>query len=189
MTFTPFAESAFSRRVRGGTRRMKLMGAALLILGIVALIFPEFATVVATLYAGWVLLIAGVTTIFGASSMRGTGPFFGELLFGVLSLASGVFLLLRPGLGMVALTMTVGVLFLIQGAAEFFLAFKARPSRGWGWMLFSAIASIVLGFLILAHWPGSSLVALGVLMGVNFITSGVAYLSVARSVRRTAFLA
>ena len=44
-----------------------------------------------------------------------------------------------------------------------------------GWMLGSAVASIILAIVIIAGWPGSSLITLGVLMGVNFITSGVAW--------------
>jgi uncharacterized membrane protein HdeD (DUF308 family) len=84
---------------------------------------------------------------------------------------------------MIVLTLLVGVLFMIQGAAETFLAFEARPSKGWGWMLASAVISIVLGIIIIAGWPGSSLITLGILIGVNFITSGLAHLSVAHSVR------
>jgi uncharacterized membrane protein HdeD (DUF308 family) len=124
-----------------------------------------------------------VASVFGAFSIRGTGPFFGALLFGLLSLAGGVFLLFRPGVGMLLLTLLVGVLFMVQGAAETFLAFEARPSKGWGWMLASALVSIVLAIVILAGWPGSSLITLGILIGVNFITSGIAHLSVAHSVR------
>lgn len=188
MTYTRFAETPFFRRVRGEAGRMTWLGVALLVLGICALVFPVFATLVATFFVGWVLVIAGVADIFGSFSIRGTGPFFGALLFGLLCLACGVFLLFRPGIGMLALTMTVGVLFIIQGAAETFLAFEARPSTGWGWMLASAIVSIILAIIIIAGWPGSSLITLGVLIGVNFITSGVAYLTVANSVRKTALL-
>jgi uncharacterized membrane protein HdeD (DUF308 family) len=189
MTHTPFAETPFFRRVRGEAGRMTGLGLALLALGIAALVFPMFASLVATYFVGWLLVIAGLATVFGAFSIRGTGPFFGALLFGLLSLACGVFLLFRPGVGMLVLTLTVGVLFIIQGAAETFLAFEARPSRGWGWMLASAVASIILAIVIIAGWPGSSLITLGILIGVNFITSGFAYLSVAHSVRRTALRA
>jgi len=183
-TNTTFSETPFFRRVRGEAGRMTWLGVALLVLGICALAFPEFATFVATFFVGWVLIIAGVASIFGSFSIRGTGPFFGALLFGLLSLACGVFLLFRPGVGMLFLTLIVGVLFMLQGAAETFLAFEARPSSGWGWMLVSAIASVLVAILILAGWPGTSLITLGVLMGVNFITSGVAHLSIANSVRK-----
>jgi uncharacterized membrane protein HdeD (DUF308 family) len=183
MSHTTFSESPFFRRVQGEAGRMTWLGVALLILGICALVFPVFATFMATFFVGWILAIAGVASIFGAFSIRGTGPFFGALLFGLLSLACGVFLLFRPGVGMLLLTLIVGVLFMIQGASETFLAFEARPSKGWGWMLASAVVSIVLGIVIIAGWPGSSLITLGILIGVNFITSGLAHLSVAHSVR------
>src|SRR3974390_999860 len=71
-------------------------GVALTIIGIVAIIFPGASTFVATLFVGWILIFAGAAMLFGAFSIRGAGPFFGALLFGLLSIAAGVFMLARP---------------------------------------------------------------------------------------------
>jgi uncharacterized membrane protein HdeD (DUF308 family) len=183
MTHAPFIETPFTRQVRGETGRMTWEGILLLVIGILAVVFPVMATLAATFVVGWAFLIAGIATVYGSFSIRGTGPFFGALLLGLLSTAGGVFLLFRPGVGAVLLTMTAGILFMFQGASETFLAFEARPARGWRTMLFSAICSVVLAIVILSGWPGTSTFTLGILFGINFITSGIAYLTLAGHLR------
>jgi uncharacterized membrane protein HdeD (DUF308 family) len=50
-------------------------------------------------------------------------------------------------------------------------------------MLVSAICSIFLSIVIVLGLPGVSLVALGIIIGVNLITSGVAYAFVGNAVK------
>ena len=125
-------------------------------------------------------------SLFVAFSIRGAGPFFGALLFSLLSIAAGAFMVARPTLGELAITISLGALFMVQGAFEAVLAFELRPARGWGWMLLSAVASVVLSIIILSGLPTLSLVTLGILIGVNFISSGLAYLFVGGAVKREA---
>ena len=47
-------------------------------------------------------------------------------------------------------------------------------ARGWVGMLISGIASIVMAFLIAAGWPAISVIVLGILLGVNFLSTGLA---------------
>jgi uncharacterized membrane protein HdeD (DUF308 family) len=119
----------------------------------------------------------------GAFSFHGAGPFFGALLLGLLSIAAAAFLLMNPLAGAVALTLMLGMIFMIQGAFELFFAFEMRPFPGWSGMLTSAIISIIMAVLILATWPGISMVVLGLLLGMNFISSGLGYLVVSRLMR------
>jgi len=83
----------------------------------------------------------------------------------------------------VALTLMMGLLFMFQGAVETYFALEMRPQPGWAAMLLSAIASIVVAALIVAGWPAISLVALGVLTGVNFISTGLGYVVVSRMIK------
>jgi uncharacterized membrane protein HdeD (DUF308 family) len=177
------SESLFHGRLRSSSTKLLWLGLALLALGIVALVFPIFSTLVAAIFVGWVFLISGGVTFFGAFSIHGTGPFFGALLLGLLSLAAGAFLLFNPLAAAVALTLLVGVIFIFQGAFEVFFAFETRPHDGWIGMLISGIASIVMAVLIAAGWPAISLVVLGILLGVNLITTGIGYLMISRSLR------
>jgi len=178
-----FVDSLFHGRLRAASRRLFWIGLAMVVLGIGAFVFPFISTMVVTLLVGWVLLISGVITLVHSFSIHGTGPFFGALLVGLLSIAAGVFLIFNPLGGAVALTITVGVIFMFQGAFEIVLAFETRPLKGWGGVLFSGIASIVLAVLIMAGWPRISAVALGILFGVNFVSTGFGYIFVSRQLK------
>ena len=179
-----FVEGVFQTQVRKEANHLMWLGAALLAIGVIALVFPVVSSLVATLYVGWALVFSGVATLYGAFAMRRSGHVFGGLLLGLLSLGCGVFILARPIGGELAITLGLGGLFMIQGAFEAAFAFEMRPAQGWAWMLVSAVASIVLSLVILSGWPGVSLVALGAIIGVNFLSSGLAFLMVAAAAKR-----
>lgn len=183
MSDTLLVDSLFHGRLRAASHRLLWFGLAMLVLGIAALVFPVVSTLVATLFVGWMLLISGGITLAGSFSIHGTGPFFGALLLALLSIGAGVFLLFNPVAGEIALTLMVGMIFMFQGAFEMVFAFDMRPHAGWVAMLVSAVASIVMAALIVASWPGISLVVLGILLGVNFISTGLGYISVSRALK------
>ena len=183
MNSTGSGESLFHGRLRTSSNRFMWLGIAMVIVGIAAIVFPMISTLVAALLVGWVFLISGIFLLVGSFSIHGTGPFFGALLLSLLSIAAGVFLLFNPLAGAIALTLTVGIIFIIQGAFEIFFAFETRPHTGWVGMLISGIASIVMAILIAAGWPAISVIVLGILLGVNLLTTGFGYIFVSRSLK------
>jgi len=183
MADVPFNGSHFHSRLRAASGRLFWVGLVMVALGIAAILFPMIYTMVAALLVGWVLLTAGCVLFGGSFSIHGTGPFFGALLLGLLFLAAGAFLLFNPAAGAVALTLFVGLLLMLQGAFEIHFAFEMRPHRAWAGMLVSGVVSIVVAFLIIVGWPGISLMVLGVLLGVNFVSSGVGYIWASRALQ------
>lgn len=176
-------DNPFHGRLHAASRGLFWLGVVLALLGLGAILFPIFATLAATVLFGWVFFVSGLLILFGAFSIRGTGPFFGALLFALLSVAAGVFLLFHPLAGAVVLTLIVGVIFMLQGASELVFALEIRPRGGWVGMLISGIASIAVALIIVAGWPGISIVVLGVLLGVNFLTTGFGYIAASRAFR------
>ncbi|MGH6871569.1 MAG: HdeD family acid-resistance protein [Rhizomicrobium sp.] len=177
------ADGLFHTRLRASSSRLFWVGLALTLLGVAAIVFPVVSTLAAALFAGWVFLFSGVLLLIGSFSIHGTGPFFGALLISLLSIAAGAFLVFNPFAGAFGLTVFLVVLFLIEGSFEIVFAFEMRPNPGWTWMLISGLASVILGLLIAAGLPGTSLIALGVLLGINFLSTGLGYLLVSRAVR------
>jgi uncharacterized membrane protein HdeD (DUF308 family) len=173
----------FHDRLREASGKLFWIGLLMVVLGIAAIVFPMISTLVATLFVGWVFLFSGLFTLYGSFSIHGTGPFFAALLLGLLSIVAGVYMLFNPTAGAAALTLVVGVLFMFQGASEIFFAFEMRPLSGWVGVLLSGTASAVLAILIVIGWPGISLIVLGLLLGVNFLTTGLAYIFVSRALK------
>ena len=186
MTNTSIIGNLFHDRLREASGSLFWLGLAMVVLGIAALVFPMISTLAATIFVGWIFLLSGSLTFIGSFSIHGTGPFFGALLFSLLSIAAGVFLLFNPLAGAVALTLLLGVTFVFQGASEIAFAFEMRPLPGWGGVLISGIASIVMAVLIATGLPEISLFVLGILLGVNFLTTGLAYLFVSRVLKPAA---
>jgi len=114
--------------------------------------------------------------------------FLWSLLTGALALFAGVVLLWHPAQGVVSLTVVLVAFFIVEGLFQIAAALGYRSAfpESWGWMLFSGIVDLILAGLIIAGWPGAASWALGLVVGVNLITSGLAITIVAVSVRRAA---
>jgi uncharacterized membrane protein HdeD (DUF308 family) len=105
------------------------------------------------------------------------------LLAGVIALmhlALGVYLAFFALTGLVGLTLLLGAVFLMQGVAEGMIAIQHRPEKGWGWLAVNGIVTLALGFLLIAGLPGTALWAVGVMLGVNFVSTGIAMMALSR---------
>src|SRR5512135_3460953 len=94
-----FIDSLFHGRLRAASKKLFWIGLVTVVLGIAAIAFPFISTKAVTLLVGWLLLIFGLITLINSFSIQGTGPFFGALLLGLLSLAAGVYMLFHPVVG------------------------------------------------------------------------------------------
>lgn len=184
MAGTRFPDTPLGERLRSARTRLMWLGIAMILVGAAAIVFPVVSTLVATAFIGALLLIAGCLMLAASFAIHGTGQFFGALLFSLLSIGAGVFLLFNPAAGAIALTLALGVIFMVQSAFEIVLAFEIRPFAGWTGMLVSGLLSLLMAVLIIATWPVISLVVLGVLFGVNFISTGAGYMMIASRLRR-----
>lgn len=173
-------------RLKLGHKRLIWSGVAFFLLGITALLFPVVTSLSIDLIIGWIFFLVGLVTFYYAFSYEGAGPFFGALLSSLLTLGLGIVMVFRPGIGLLTLTLVIAGLFIVDGAFKLFLAIEIRRMRGWIWVLISAIASIVLGFLIAAEIPSSALYTIGILVGLNFVITGISLLSLAQSAKKTA---
>jgi len=156
-----------------------ILGIALIIFGTVAVIFPFMTTIAAKIFLGWLFLISGVVQIFQAFSTQKWSAFFYTLLVGILYFLAGGWLAFFPLTGLITLTLLLAVMFVAQGVLEMAMAFRLRPVEGWGWVLVSGLIALAVGVLLFAQLPSSATWAIGILVGINMISSGWAYLFLA----------
>jgi len=62
---------------------------------------------------------------------------------------AGVILVARSRLRLASLTLMIGSFLAVDGIFGAVLAFQVKPENGWGWMLFSAVMRVILGFLLI----------------------------------------
>lgn len=170
--------SLFATSIRRSRNLLIAIGIVMIVAGTAAIAFPGFSTLGVTLCVGVMLIVAGIAQGIGAFSYpKWTGIVLG-LIFAILGLFAGGYLLARPLEGVFALTIIVAAVFLVEGIFKAILSFQMRPLSGWGWVLFDGIVSAVLGVLLWWQLPSSALWALGVLAGVRIIVSGWALVMV-----------
>jgi uncharacterized membrane protein HdeD (DUF308 family) len=86
--------------------------------------------------------------------------------------------------GVASLTLVLASLFLVEGVLNIALFFKVRAVRGSSWFLIDGIITLLLGLMIYMQWPSSSAWAIGTLVGVSMIISGVTRVMLSMAVRK-----
>ena len=159
-------------------------GVLLIAFGIVAIGSPLLAAVAVNALIAWLIILAGVVHLVVAFHAHGAGSLIWKLLVGLAYIVIGGYLLLHPLLGVASLTLLLASLFFIEGVLDVVLYFKLRPGRGAGWVLFDGLVTLLLALFIGLHWPSSSAWAIGTLVGVSMIMSGVTRVMMSLAVRR-----
>ncbi len=158
-------------------------GVLLIVFGMLAIASPFVAAVAVSAVIAWLIVLAGVVHIVLAFHAHGAGSMIWKLLVGIAYLCFGAYLIMHPVLGVASLTLLLASLFLIEGILEVVLFFKMRPLKGSSWMLLDGVITLLLGLLIYMQWPSSSLWAIGTLVGISMIISGIARVAMSVAVR------
>ena len=82
------------------------------------------------------------------------------------------------------LTLVLAAVILVEGVLEIISYFRSRSEGASGWMLFNGLVTLLLGGMIWFHWPSSSIWAIGILVGVNLVMTGVTRLMLGMAARR-----
>jgi uncharacterized membrane protein HdeD (DUF308 family) len=160
------------------------LGIVLLIAGAIAIAFPLISAVAIGITLGWIFLIGGVLLALHAFSATQWRGFLWELLLGLLYVLAGGYLLFFPIGGVVTLTILLAAMFIAEGIIEISMALRVRPHGGWGWLLFSGIVALAVGGLIGLGLPGSAGWAIGLLAGINLLSTGFGFLFLALAGQR-----
>ncbi len=167
-----------STLANGGGRNWSIaIGVLLIILGIAAIFLPFIAGIAVNLAVGWVLLFAGVLHLAYAWSARGAGAVIWQVIIGIVYILVAFYLLIHPARGLLTLTLVLAAYFIIEGILEIVTFFRLRSSGPAVWFLIDGIVTLVLGAIIWAHWPFSSVWAIGTIIGVSLLFSGITRLS------------
>ncbi len=178
-TETPVLKAA--RRFSGW-----LIVAAILfiVLGVFAIIEPAVAGLGVALLVGWLLIFGGISHFISAFEGGGARRVLFQILAGVVFLIGGYYLLTHPLLALGTLTLLLAGVILAAGVCEIVTYFRLRSEQASAWMLFNGIVALLLGGMIWLHWPSSSVWAIGTLVGVNLLLTGITRLMVGLTGRR-----
>jgi uncharacterized membrane protein HdeD (DUF308 family) len=178
-------QNAISETLRAHWRLFLFQGVIMIVLGVLAVATPVLATVAVDIYVGWLFLISGMIGLVAMFSARNVPGFLWAFVTALLSVAVGGLLLWRPIEGVLSLTIVLTAFFVVEGIfqATAALIYRDGLPGSWGWLLVSGLADLALAAIIIMGWPGTVVWILGLLVGINLLTTGWAVVMVALGAR------
>ena len=178
------ATDTLSQEVSKRTGWSVFMGILTAAVGAVMIIYPLATAAASTVFVGSALIVAGIAQSIFAFASGTAGKFFLNILLGLLYGIAGISLVASPGIGLVTLTAVLGVMLIGEAVFETFMAFALPAGAGRGGFLVNAVFSLLLGVMILAQWPVSSVWAIGTMVGVAVLINGVTRAVISGQIRQ-----
>ena len=158
-------------------------GILLLVLGLLALIFPVVASAWVTVVVALAFLVGGI--IGWANNLNRARRLsrwhcFWRLVVSTLFLVTGAWIIQQFSAGIVpaaaqvaALAFAIGIVFLVEGVVAIIVSLSHTDMPGWGWGLANGVVTLLLGLIIVTMRGGGLLSVLGILVGISFLFSGI----------------
>jgi uncharacterized membrane protein HdeD (DUF308 family) len=156
----------------------------MVVVGILAIALPLAAGIGISIFVSWLIFLTGFAHLVYAFAAKGVGGFAWRLLLGIFYIAGGLYLAFHPSLSLVSLTLVLAFILFAEGLMQILAYFSLRALPASGWILFDGIVTLLLGLMIWLGWPSASAWAIGTLVGINFLLSGVTRLSYGGAVRK-----
>jgi uncharacterized membrane protein HdeD (DUF308 family) len=161
-----------------------ILSVLMIVAGVLAIVIPLVGGLAITVLVGWLLVLSGLMHFVYAWHTRGTGAIIWEILVGIAYAFVGGWVLYHPLLGMVGLTLALAIYLFAESVLEFVLGFQLRPRPGSGWLFVDGVITLILAVMIWRDWPFSTAWALGILVGVSMLFSGISRLMLSMTARR-----
>ncbi|MGO4172043.1 HdeD family acid-resistance protein [Bosea sp. TAF32] len=160
-------------------------GIILIILGVLGLGAVALLSLASAIWFGAMIFVGGIVVLIDAFRHQAWKSRLWHILIGVLYVAVGVMTFVNPLVATASLTLLAGAALVATGVLRLIMAFQNRELPYWGWVAFSGALSLLLGGMILAQWPASSLWVLGTFLAIELIFQGWAAIALARAIRST----
>jgi uncharacterized membrane protein HdeD (DUF308 family) len=157
-------------------------GLLISILGCIVFWTPVVSGVASAVAIGVLLAIAGAVELVGAFRNRRERSIILPVLSGILSIVVGVLFVVRPLVGVATLGLMIAAYFFATGLFRGVTSIADRYPR-WGWDFAYGLIAVAAGLFVLLSWPMSSLVLVGMLVGIELISRGVALMAIGWKVR------
>jgi|SRR5208337_699377 len=157
----------------------------MILLGLLAVILPLGTGIAVSVVVSWIIVFGGLAYLASAFASRSAGAFIWRMLIGIAYVAGGGYLAFHPEIALASFTVVMGVIFAFEGVLELVTFFQFRTYSGSGWVLFDAIVTLLLAYLVVRPWPSSSIWAIGTILGINLIFTGFTVLMYSVTARRT----
>lgn len=153
------------------------LGVVLIAVGLFVLVDVALVARVSALAIGGAAVVAGAFEIFHGFWTKEWRGFLSRILLGVLYVGFGAALVTQPGFGSLFLLYTLGLVLVASGIVRCSMGIRQRGS--FHWLLASGLFGMAAGLMILTGWPITGIRAIAILLGLDLVLHGIAWLAVA----------
>lgn len=165
-------------------RLLGLVGLVVGLLGLVAIAFPVATSLSITYLFGVLFVLAGIVHGVHAFTVRGWSGRLWQLTMGIVGVVAGAIVLVNPVVGLVSLTILLIAYLLVDGVAELWLSRRLESDTGRASVGLSGALSLLLAVLLFVGFPADAAWALGLLVGVSLLATGLSTMIVAYDGRK-----
>lgn len=166
-----------SQAVKNGSVSTTMWGVLSIVPGVLAMGFPLLTSLSLAMLIGISMLVAGVSqTVFALQA----GSFRAGIvrwLFGGITVFAGTVMVAQPGMTPASLTLLLAIYFFADGLNGIIAPVSVKAGSAKAWVAFNGVIALMLGVMIWRGWPLSDAWAIGVLLGIRLIVSGLTILA------------
>lgn len=159
--------------VKEASGLITVWGVLTIILGFLAMGAPLVTGLALAVMIGIAMIMAGLLQTIYAFQAGSIGLGILRFLFGGITVLAGCAMIGQPGMALATLTLFLAVYFVVDGLTTIFASTAVAGGKGKGWVIFNGIVTLLLGIMIWRGWPVSGVWAIGILVGVRLIFSGM----------------
>ncbi len=149
-------------------------GIVMMLLGLGGIVLPPMMSLAVVTFMAWLFIFSAF--VQGYNTYKNYRKSVSAWLKVILSLVSGFLFLFFPIEGVAVTGMLLAVYLMIDAYSSISFSFEYKPHKGWWVMLLNGVFSLILSFILIAGWPFSSVVLVGLFVGVSLFFDGVSLL-------------
>lgn len=161
-----------------------ISGIIMLIIGVIAFVYPMYASLATVIFVAWMMIFAGITT--GYFTLKSNKEDWLGWLKTLLLIGTGIFVLIDPISGIAAIGILFAIYFFLDGFAGLVLGSSMRPNSGWWFWSLNGFVSILLGVIFLTYWTSISQEAwlIGMYVGISLFFDGITLLFMGKNIKK-----
>ncbi|ELY70945.1 HdeD family acid-resistance protein [Natrinema versiforme] len=164
-------------------RTLAIAGVAIGLIGLLAMAIPMVTGLSMTIALGVLLVAGGIVHGVHAFTDRSRRGGIWQATLAVVSMIAGIAVLAAPAVALITLTLALVAYFAVDGVAELAAAARMAGTPGRTSIAVSGVASIVLAALLWVGFPATAAWAIGLLVGINLLVTGLSMVAVAMAAR------
>jgi uncharacterized membrane protein HdeD (DUF308 family) len=161
-------------------------GAGMLVVGLLAIVFPMFFSLLLAQLLGAFALASGSIALFLAVVGKHRTHRVIDALSALIRIAAGIALFVCVTSSVTVITLIFAIFLIVEGLFFIIASLQLRAHPGWQWTLLNGLACLALGTMVYTHWPSDSVWVLGLFFGINLITNASALLALGLAAPKSA---